>query len=178
MAPEPAQIAPQGVQPPSPPAPASPDPLGGAPEGIPDPLAAVTRGEPPAVRVPDPQTASEDPIANYIETHLGDLVQAGLDVYEAMTVPELVVYNPSVISYDDLQAADEQGTLAELVPELNQLASLGPEMPAPAAPPATIPAGRPTGGQGGTSHARAQQASLMAGTQRGSSTGGVDILPI
>jgi hypothetical protein len=103
---------------------------------LPAPLPDVISGATPAVLIPpvNQQTLTE-PVVNAVIKNYGRLPELGLEAYE---LPDLstVVFNPSLISEDQIKEAEANGTLAQIaIPAVGP----GPEAADTAsAPPAPV----------------------------------------
>lgn len=107
------------------PAPTS-NPQGDLPASITDSPAfvAILTGEIPGVFVPgDRVYPSTVPLGNSPD----DLEKVGLMLYVASDQKATVVYNPTKISAEELQAADQEGKLEQILPEYGQLTGEQPQ---------------------------------------------------
>lgn len=131
------QIDVQDVQPAAQTAPAAANPeLGAAPAAqeveIPDevsnnPLVKdILVGKIPGVRVPDDQYY---PKAMRLAEKPENLMNLGLAFYFAEQEDSTVLYNPAQISETELQTADQQGTLSQIIPDYGILTGETPQKP-------------------------------------------------
>lgn len=107
---------------------------------LPPPLPQLAAGELPAVLVPPitPETEG-DPTVQAVISNFGELGKLGIEYYEAAD-QSTVLYNPKVITEDQLKEAEANGTLAQIAPPIG--GSMEPQ--AQGAPLAqTAPAGAP-----------------------------------
>lgn len=84
-------------------------------------------GEPPAVRIESGQYFPElEPLGK----HLPEVIKGGLDVYKAQS-GDTVFFNPLFISEQELQVADQEGTLPQAVPSYSELSGSKPQQMTP-----------------------------------------------
>ena len=103
-------------------------------QGPPDSIAknpafvAILTGQIPGVLFPmDREYASAVPLRNSPE----DLDAVGLEMYITGAQDSAVIFNPEVVSVEELQAADQADKLAEILPEYGELTG---EQPQPVQP--------------------------------------------
>lgn len=118
---------------------------------LPPPLPELVEGLVPAVLVPPitEEVLQEVPQVEMLVQNFDQIYQLGLETYEAQDL-STVVYNPDLVSEQQLQEAEGNGTLAQLAVPL--IPGAGEEM-SMAAPPA--PAGGPLAGADVSPAARA-----------------------
>lgn len=84
-------------------------------------------GEPPAIRVEPGQYFPElEPLAK----NLPETLKAGLDLYKAQN-GDSVFFNPLFMSEQELQLADQEGKLEQLVPSYSELSGSTPQEVSP-----------------------------------------------
>lgn len=99
------------------------------PFGLPPEIASlpavqlVSVGSPPAIRVGPGEYYPE---IDAVVDNLPKVLQSGLDVYRSMK-DEFVFFNPLFISEDELKYLDEQGKLADSVPDYGQVTGSQPQ---------------------------------------------------
>lgn len=107
---------------------------------LPPPLPQLAAGELPAVLVPPitPETEG-DPLLQNVISHFGELGKLGIEYYEAGD-QSTVLYNPEMVTEDQLKEAEANGTLAQIAPPLGQaLAPQSAPLQAAVVPPAGAP---------------------------------------
>lgn len=138
------------AEPIAPEAPVAPAP---APQdGLPTPFDAIAAGKLPGLQVPPftKEAGALDPIQDYVVSNLHILQANGIE-YTDLPNDTTVLYNPEVVTTDEIAKAYEAGTLDKLVPTsaaFQEFASKqaagapGPgAVPPQSAPPAAGPAG-------------------------------------
>lgn len=112
---------------------------------LPPPLPQLAEGLIPAVLIPPiTEEALQIPEVESIIANFEQIYQLGLETYEAGDM-STVVFNPSLVSAEQLTEAEGNGTLAQLAMPLLGDGALAGEMAAPA--PAPAPA-QPLAGAG------------------------------
>lgn len=118
---------------------------------LPPPLPQLQAGEVPAVLVPPiTQQMMSDPMIDAVVSNFPKLGELGLEYYEAQDL-STVLYNPDLVTAEQLKEADKNGTLAQIAQPLGAVSGEGASVASPAAqsaPLATeqLPAG-PSEGQ-------------------------------
>lgn len=84
---------------------------------------SIAVARPPAVRLPPGHYFPE---LSALGKKLPNLLQSGFDVYRAST-DDLVLFNPLAMPLEELQAIDQKGKLAELVPDYGTLTNQLPK---------------------------------------------------
>lgn len=103
---------------------------------IPSPFADVVAGKIPAVSLPPIEGDQLDPTQEYVSQNLDTLLEAGLEYLETED-QTTILFNPAVVKKQDLEAAQKDGTLGQLVrPALTPEAPADPLADAQAAGPA------------------------------------------
>lgn len=100
---------------------------------LPPPLPQLQAGELPAVLVPPiTQEMMADPVIDAVVTNFPRLGELGLDYYEAQDM-STVLYNPELVSLEQLKEADTNGTLPQIAQPLGAVSGQPPAATAPAA---------------------------------------------
>ncbi len=99
---------------------ASPAPAAAAGGELPSPIADVVAGAVPGFALPPIEGGQPSPVQAFVVEQFQALQDLGLDYLE---LPDLtsVVFNPDVISEEDLQAAADAGTLPQIAPFATEL---------------------------------------------------------
>jgi hypothetical protein len=109
-------------------------PAAASPEALPTPFDAIVAGKLPGLQVPPIQKETGlDPIQDFVVSNLHNLQAAGLE-YTDLPNDTTVVYNPELVSTEDIAAAFEAGTLDQLVPSSAQFQEFAAKQEAAAAP--------------------------------------------
>lgn len=85
-------------------------------------------GKPPAVRVLPQEFYPE---LRPLVKNIGEVLKNGLSIYGAQA-GDAVIYNPLFIGPEELQAADQQGNLAQIIPSYGELTNQQPPVLDPA----------------------------------------------
>lgn len=115
-------------------------------EQLPSPFSNIAAGELPAVSFPpEKKGEASGPLSQYVQDNLPTLLAAGIDVFEAKD-QHSVLFNPTLVSLEDLKKAEAAGTLLKVAPSIKTAkpAKTAPAAAAPLAAPAQ-PAAAPTG---------------------------------
>lgn len=95
-------------------------------------LQAIFAGEPPAISLPLKEFANR-PEAKLLSDNKDGLLKAGLALYRSLQGDLGVIFNQFYISPEDVKAADQAGTLAEIAPPFDavsqQVGQAGAENP-------------------------------------------------
>lgn len=106
----------------------TPSPTSSAPA----PISSLLSGEIPALTVPPVRGMSDDPAISFLQNNFTMLADQGgidfLDTDDGSTV----IFNPQVISRAEIEAAQAEGTLAQLAPPIGAAGGLGEIAPAAA----------------------------------------------
>ncbi len=98
---------------------------------LPPPLPQLQSGEMPAVLVPPiTQELMADPVIDALVTNFPKLSDLGLEYYEASDLSS-VIYNPGSVTLEQLQEADQNGTLGQIAQPLQSLEGSAGPGPAP-----------------------------------------------
>lgn len=109
---------------------------------FPSPFADVLAGSVPAVSLAPLHGSKTDPAQEFVVSNFEELTNAGLDYHETPD-NHSVLFNPKVISADQIDKADKAGELFRLAPLVKDLAQPGAETAPEAAPQGQAPAAAP-----------------------------------
>jgi len=88
---------------------------------LPPPIPQLQAGDIPAVLVPPvTQELMADPVIDALVTNFPKLGELGLEYYEASDLSS-VIYNPGSVTLEQLQEADQNGTLGQIAQPLQAL---------------------------------------------------------
>lgn len=131
----PTPLAPEAAPAPAPQAPAAP-----AVE-LPEPIASVARRELPGVIVPPLRPGTQpDPLQLFVVSNLDVIMEAAPIQYYDTAAQETVLYNSELLTEEQLQQAEQDGTLQKLV---QPAAAASQNAPAGSAEGTSLPAPSP-----------------------------------
>lgn len=95
-----------------------------------DPISLIAQGTISAASVP---AGLDDPIVDQVANGFVDAAESGAIDYFDSAAGDTVLFNPSKVSREALQKADEAGKLYEVAPPITELAGTAASAPADAA---------------------------------------------
>ncbi len=106
-------------------------PAEAAPVEFPSPFADILAGKVGAVSLAPIENEDMDPVQAYTVENLEKLGAAGANYWEAPGTLESVIFNPDVVTEQQLEEAAKAGKLQEIAPRATDLAPVGAPAPAP-----------------------------------------------
>lgn len=114
---------------------------------LPPPLPQISAGVLPAALIPPiSEEVAVDPLVESIISNFGKLGELGIEYYEAAD-QSTVLYNPSLITVEELKEAESSGTLAQIAPPIGIAAEAPLDVSTSAPLAQTAPAPKPAGSQ-------------------------------
>lgn len=153
------------IETPAAPQPLTPEPVVPVNEPVaaelPPPLPQLQSGELPAILIPPvtQEMVAQDSVVGALVSNFPKLGDLGIGYYEAADLSS-VLYNPSLVTVEELQEADQNGTLASIAQPLSALEAAQGSGAAPGGMPAPLAAEQlavpPPAGEAKLQNARVQ----------------------